>query len=225
MKANFDDKQFMKDMNNIIDYSLGFLEGVESGKRLFLDNLGKSTIDAMKEFIDSVARVDKEMLHHVYEWNQTGSPSARLFNLDYTVSSLGLSIKSTFSQSMSIKQGSTQPFYDKARIMEAGIPVTIRPKKAKVLSFTDDNGNQVFTPNSVTVSNPGGDAVQGSYEKVFDMFIKNYFTQAFLNASGILDKLKDLSVYKNNLRSGSRIGKSKGRDVGLRWIANAGVIR
>jgi hypothetical protein len=225
MKPNFDTKKFMKDMNNIMDYSSGFLEGVSAGKRQFLDNLGKQTIEAMKEFVDSMARVDKEMLHHVYEWNQTGSPNSRLFDIDYTVSNLGLSLKSTFSQSVSIQNGSNTPFYDKARIMEYGIPVTIRPKAAKVLSFTDENGERVFTPNTVVVAKPGGDSVQGSFERSLDVFMSQYFTQSFLNASGIIDKLKDTSIYKKNLSSGAKMGRSRGKEIGYRWIVNAGIGR
>lgn len=218
-----DSKKFDKEMRNLVDYSLGFLSGVESGKKKFLENLGKSTIEGMKEFIDSMARVDKEMLHHVYEWNKTGSPDARLFDIDYTISNLGLSIKSTFRQSQSIKDGSTVPFYDKARIMEEGIPVVIKPRKASVLSF-DDNGEQIFTKNPVKIESPGGEATTGGFEQVFDMFMSQYFTQAFLSSSGILDKLRDISIYKKNIRSGVRSGKTKGKEIGYRWITNAGVI-
>lgn len=225
MKVQFDTKQFMSQMNNLVNYSVGFVDGIQKGKKTFLDNLGRSTVESLKDFVDSMARVDQAMLHHVYEWNRVGSPNARLFDIEYTVSNLGLSLRSTFRQSTSVKEGSNVPFYDKARIMEEGIPVTIRPKKASVLAFTTADGEQVFTPKSVTVANPGGEAVVGGYEKAFDTFMNNYFTQAFLNSSGILDKLKDISIYKQNLEQGSRIGKSKGRDVGYRWIVNAGVIR
>lgn len=225
LTANFDDKDFLKKMNGIMEYSSGFLAGVGSGKRAFLDNLGQSTIGALKEFVDSMARVDPASLHHVYEWSMTGSPEARLFDIEYTVSNLGLSLKSTFRQSSSVKSGSTTPFYNKAKIMEEGTPVTIRPRKSDMLVFTNSDGEQVFTKNPVRVDNPGGNYVEGSYERTFDQFISNYFSQSFLNASGILDKLKDLSVYKRNLSSGSKMGFSRGREIGYRWIANAGVIR
>lgn len=224
MRVQIDDKKFQRDMDNILKYSLGFFEGVHSGKRVFLENLGQSTITAMKEFVDSMARVDPEMLHHVYEWYQVGSPNARLFDLNYSVTSLGLSIGSTFRQSTSVQNGSNTPFYDKARIMEEGIPVVIAPKTSKVLAFTD-NGEQVFTREPVRVQNPGGTAVQGSFERVFDIFMRNYFSQSFLNVSGILDKLRDVSIYKENLPAGKQRGRSKGREIGLRWITNAGVMR
>ena len=223
IKASFDSKAFMKDMDNIINYSLGFIEGVERGKFLFRKNLGEGIQRIASEFIDANARSNPAMLHHVYEWNQTGSPAARLFDISYTVNGSGISFKSTFSQSMSIKEGSKEPFYDKARIIEEGIPVRIKPKMARVLSF-DDNGERVFTPNEVVVSSPGGDQARGGYERAFDMFFTSYFSQSFMRASGLLDYLKDTSVYKKNLGSGKRMGKSAGASVGYRWIVNAGII-
>ena len=222
MKALFNSNQFKKEMNNIVDYSLGFLEGVKKGKTVFLKTVGLETVELMKEFIDSNARVNPDMLHHIYEWHQTGSPSARLYDISYTTSNLGLSFKSSFSQSTSIKNGSRTPFYDKARIMEEGIPVTIRPKVAQVLAF-EDNGETVFTRGPVQVLNPGGTEVEGGFEKVFDMFFNKYFSQAFLRTSGIARYLENPQVYKKDMPAGKRMGKSKGLSTGYRWIANAGM--
>ena len=222
MQVKFDNKKFAKQMNNIVNYSFGFLEGAEKGKTVFLDNLGKDTIEALKVFIDTNARMDPQAMHHVYEWGKTGMASQRLFTINHTVSNLGLSIKSDFKQSTSIKQGSLVPFYNKARIMEYGQPVVIKPRNASVLSF-NVGGEQIFTKNPVNVSNPGGDWVQGSYEKTFDNFMNYYFKQTFLRASGIYDHLSNPRVYKKNLRAGSNIGKSKGREVGYRWITNINV--
>jgi hypothetical protein len=224
MRIQFKTAQFEKEMRNIVEYSSGFLSGVQKGKTKFLDSVGQLTVDALKEFIDSMARVNPEAMHHVYEWNQTGSPSARLFDINYTVSGIGLSLKSTFRQSTSVKAGSNIPFYNKASIMENGIPVRIVPTK-KVLAFTDENGEEVFTRNPVTVRNPGGEAVQGSYEAAFDTFINQYFSQAFLRSSGILDYIKDVSLYKKNLRAGKSMGRTKGVDTGYRWITNIGVVK
>ena len=222
MRAVFNSMQFKKDMNNIVDYSVGFLEGIHRGKTVFLKTLGLETVELMKEFIDSNARVNPEMLHHIYEWHQTGSPSARLYDILYTTSQLGLSFKSSFSQSTSIKNGSRTPFYDKARIMEEGIPVTIRPRLAQVLAF-EDNGEMVFTKNEVRVDNPGGTAVEGGFEKVFDMFFNRYFSQAFLRVSGVAKYLENPIVYKKDMPAGKKMGRSKGISTGYRWIANAGV--
>jgi len=215
-----DGKQFKKEMNNIMDYSIGFLEGVKGGKTAFLNNLGRETIQTLKEFVDMNARIDPAMLQHVYEWYQVGSPNARLFDIEYTVSNQGLSIYSTLSQSSSVKNGSTTPFYDKARIMEKGIPVTIRPKKSKVLVF-EENGETVFTKNPVTVNNPGGQEAEGGFEEVLDIFLNQYFKQSFLKSSGLSDYIKNPKAFKTNLKAGSKYGKGFGYSTGYKWIANA----
>jgi len=217
--AKFDSRQFMKDMNNVINYSSGFLDGAQSGKAKLFHILGQESKKFLGEFIDANARVAPDTLHHVYEWYRTGSPESRLFEIDYTVSSLGLSLRSTFRQSSSIKSGSGTPFYDKARVMEAGVSVTIRPRKSTVLAF-EDEGQQVFTPNPVRVNNPGGAAVAGSFENIFDSFFTNYFTQSFLRVSGILEHLNNPMIYKRDLPAGKKGGRAKGLASGFRWVAN-----
>ena len=209
---------FEKQINNIIKYSSGFLDGVQKGKTQFLKALGQATITSLAQYIDAQARSNPDALHHIYEWNRVGSPSARLFDLQYTVSNLGLSVGGTFKQSRTIKDESNVPFYDKAKIMEKGIPVTITPKK-RVLAF-NIGGETVFTPNSVTVNNPGGNEVQGSFENTVDEFIRFYFKQSFLRASGIYDYISKPVLYKKELKAGARLGKSQGFQTGFKWIAN-----
>jgi hypothetical protein len=211
-------KSFEKQMNNIVNYSMGFIDGVQKGKTEFLKALGQATITSMGQYVDAQARSNPAALHHIYEWNKTGSPTARLFDLDYTISNLGLSIRGTFTQSETLKKGSTVPFYDKAKIMENGVPVTIRPKK-RVLAFTIDN-EEIFTSNDVTVTNPGGTEVQGSFSKTIDEFMLFYFKQSFLRASGIYNYIQNPTVFKKDIKQGSRLGKNKGIQTGFRWIAN-----
>jgi hypothetical protein len=220
MIVTMNTKLFDKQMKNIINYSFGFLDGVQKGKKIFLENLGLGVIQALAQYIDMQARSNPKALHHVYEWNQTGSPSSRLFDLNYTVSNLGLSINSKFRQSRTVSENMTVPFYNKAKIMEDGIPVTISPTKAQVLKFNGPNG-EVFTKNPITVDNPGGDQVYGSFESSVDEFILKYFKQSFIKASGLYDYIKRPTLYKKNLKAGSRMGRNKGVDTGFKWIANA----
>jgi hypothetical protein len=222
IKVKLDSKMFMKEMNNVMKYSIGFLEGVQSGKSVLLKNIGTQTIEILKQYVDSSARANPQMLHHIYEWNSVGSPQARLFDFDYTVSNLGLSVLSSFKQSTSIKNGSNVPFYDKARIMEEGIPVTIVPKKSNVLVF-EENGDMVFSKGPIEVDNPGGQLVEGSFEKTVDEFFNRYFSQAFLRTSGIGQYLENPTIFKNNLPKGKRLGRYQGVSTGYRWIANAGI--
>jgi len=202
-------------------YSTGFLDGIQLGKQELMKSIGLQTIEVLKSYIDSNAKVNPSILHHVYEWNRTGSPAGRLYDIDYTISNLGLSFNSSFRQSTTIQNGSRIPFYDKARIMENGISVTIAPREAQALRFTE-NGEEVFTKSPVTVQNPGGDT-QGKFEEVFDNFFNKYFTQAFLRTSGIGAYLENPTSYKKNLAKGKRFGKLSGVSTGFRWIANAGV--
>ena len=220
MRVSLTTNNFEKDLLNIANYSLGFLVGAQKGKKVFLDNLGRGVIFALGQYIDVEARANKEALHHVYEWYQTGSPQARLFDITYTVSNLGLSLNSTFTQSRTLQQDATTPFYNKARIMEDGIPVVIRPKKNSVLRFYE-GGETVFTSKPVTVRNPGGNQVEGSFERIFDEFMRRYFTQAFLRASGISDYISNPIIYKKNISAGAKQGRSKGVSTGYKWITNA----
>jgi hypothetical protein len=221
MKVNLETRAMQKSLENIVNYSFGFLEGAQSGKKKMLDNLGEGVIQALGQYIDTMARGDQYAMHHVYEWYQTGSPAARLFDLSYTISNLGLSVKSSFRQSMTISEDSNEPFYDKARIMESGIPITISPKR-KALVF-EEGGETIFVSRPITINNPGGTAVDGSFERVFDTFFKLYFTQAFLKSSGLFEYISKPVLYKKNIAAGSKGGRQVGKKVGYTWIANATV--
>ena len=222
ISVTFDyDGKFMREMNNLVAYSHGFIEGAQRGMPMFLATVGEKTKEILEAFIDSNARANQEALHHIYEWYQTGSPNARLFDIEYTVNSFGVSFSGTLSQSQSIKNGSREPFYDKARIMEEGIGVTIAPKKSSVLVF-EDGGQTVFTKNPVRVDNPGGTATQGSFERVFEMFFNSYFRQSFLEISGIRDKIGTAVTYKKNLNAGLKIGRSAGISAGVDWMKGIG---
>lgn len=221
--VKFDTRAFMKEMDNLIDYSYGFLDGVQRGKRAFLNNLGPAIQEMAENFIDTMAKVDPSSLHHVYEWYQTGSPDARLFEINYRINNNGLVFSSSMKQSNTIKDGSREPFYNKATIMELGRPVTIKPKNAEVLAF-DVDGETVFTKNEVIVDNPGGN-VEGQFAKAFDTFFSRYLSQSFLRISGLYDYFNNPVVYKQNLKKGKALGKSYGNTVGYNWVANAKVIR
>jgi hypothetical protein len=219
---NMDSVQFRKDMKNIVDYSIGFVEGVQKGKSVFFNNIGESAVDTLKTYIDSNARANPQALHHIYEWYRVGSPEARLFDINYLSNSNGIKIKTNLKQSLSVPHGSNTPFYNKANIMESGESVTITPRNSSVLVF-EDNGETVFTKSPITIDNPGGDQVQGSFQHVLDTFFSKYFTQSFLRSSGVFNYMSNPTVYRNNLSTGKRGGRSVGMEVGYRWISKAGV--
>lgn len=221
INLKIDDDIFRKQMNNIIDYSIGFLDGIERGKSQMMTNFAEEVKESLKDFIDASARVNPDSLHHIYEWHMTGSPAARLFDLECNVTSGGISVYGTFSQSQSIKEGSKTPFYNKAEVMENGIPVRISPVFAEVLAF-DDNGETVFTKKQVVVDNPGGKETYGSFERVFNQFFNQYFSQAFLLSSKIMQHLSIPDEFSRNFEKGKRIGRSAGIAAGYRWVTRAG---
>lgn len=224
LKVDLDTKSLINSLNNLTQYSIGFLNGVEAAAPVIMDNLGKEIIETLKDFIDTNARVDPQTLHHVYEWYQTGSPEARLFDIDYIIRGKdGLSFNYTFSQSSSFANNSNVPFYNKAQIMEKGTPVTIKPKTASVLSFNVD-GEQVFTKKPIVIANPGGDGVEGGFEQTIKTFFDSYFTQAFLMTSGVMSHLNDPRAYKTHVLAGSKQGKSLGFKIGYEWATKGGRI-
>lgn len=218
MKITMDDKKFMREMNNIVEYAIGFLDGTKQGKTNLLTNLGQELSIIIGEYIDSSARVNPQQLQHVYEWYQTGSSNARLFDIDYVVRGGGLSMNSSFRQSTSVKQGSKAPFYDKARIMESGIPVTITPKQSGVLAF-DDNGETIFTKKPVVVSDPGGQQAAGGFEQAFKEFFMSYLSQSLLASSGLEYNLRNPVDFKTNIKAGKIGGHPVGFRVGYNWIS------
>jgi hypothetical protein len=220
MNVVMNTKHLEKIIGNAINYSVGFLDGAQKGKSIFLKNLGNSVVGILKDYIDVEARSNPQALHHIYEWYQIGSPKARLYDFTYTVSNVGLSFKSNFKQSKSLPLGSSVPFENKAKIMEDGTPVTISPVRSEVLVF-EANGQTVFTKKDIDIQNPGGTEVQGSFEKVADEFFRVYFKQSFLKSSGLYFYIKKPVIYKKNFASGSRAGRSVGVETGFKWIANA----
>lgn len=218
IKFDFNDSDFMKDMNNIVAYSNGFLDGALMGKPLMLKNLGLRLKEIAGEYIDSSARVNPSELQHVYEWYQAGSSDARLFDLDYVVSGNGLSMSGTLTQSSSVADGSREPFYNKARIMESGTPVTISPKNSSVLVF-EDNGSTIFTRRPVTVQQPGGEDAEGSFHAIFKEFFTTYLSQSLLDVSGMSINLSTAKEYKNSFAAGASGGRSVGITAGKKYIS------
>lgn len=221
INLTFDTRQFDKEINNLMEYSIGFLEGAKRGKVELLRQVGERTKDLLGQYLDSSARTNPALLHHVYEWYQSGSPEARLFDLQYRAAGGSLSIDATFTQSSSIKAGSKTPFYDKAIIMERGISVTVVPRSAQALAF-EDNGEQVFTKQPVVIDNPGGSQVAGGFERVFSEFFERYFTQSFMKSSGLDERLRNTSAFVRGFNQGKKRGKAYGNQVGYSWIAGKG---
>lgn len=218
--ARIDSKLVNEVLGNAVKYSYGFLEGADLGQIEFNQKLGLFTVEALGKYIDSQARMNPEALHHVYEWGAVGNEGARLFNIKSRASKRVIHFEGKFLKSKSTAPNSSTPFVDKANVMENAIGVTIEPKNSPVLVFEDD-GETVFTMNSIYVANPGGDAVAGSFGRVVEDFFGNYFTNSLL--APFMATLAKANEFSDNFAAGTKGGKPVGIAAGLKYMKSAGV--
>lgn len=145
------------------------------------------------EYVDSQARVKPRSLHHVYEWDKAGIPTARLFNL-YTMNSDGLSFRINYNFKLSKssvpsknkKQKKKYVFANKADVMESGMPTVIRPRSAERLVFELD-GETVFMPKgtSVTVKRPGGSQATRQFSLAYGKYFGGTLVNSSIKSSGL----------------------------------------
>jgi hypothetical protein len=217
LQLKIDSRQVSKMLENTVSYSYGFLEGTEINQIVFNEKLGLFIEDALKKYIDSKARMNPKSLHHVYEWGKVGSPSARLFDFKVSVSKRMLTITGSFLKSKSIPPGGDEPFTDKANIMENQIAVFVSPKNASVLVF-EDNGDTIFTPNTVYIEHPGGSEVAESFAVAFDEFFNIILTGSLIHSSGIFSKLSTPKEFAEWFPEGTKNGKGAGVKAGQKYM-------
>lgn len=217
--VRMDSKQVNRVLNNAVSYSYGFLQGIDLDQIVFNKMLAEYTIEALEKFIDSNARANPDALHHVYEWGQTGGAGARLFEFKSKVSKRVIHIHGKFLKSKSVSDTSDTPFTNKAQVMEDGISIVIEPTNADVLVF-EDEGELVFTANSVYIEHPGGDAVAGSFGATVDEFFGSYFNYALLMP--FIKELSTADEYTKSFAAGTRGGRSVGIMAGRKYITSAG---
>ena len=176
---------------------------------------GKAFIKA----INTEAKIKPKSFHHLYEWNEVGSNSARLFFI-YKESAVNgtLIIKPGFIQSRTnvpispqlLAPGRTgksvikrSVFRDKASIMENGTPIIYRVSKNTPIP-DGSNINFIAAGTLISIDHPGGIEVKGSFEKFFNMWFQTK-VQSVIQSSGML-KAIDLEVAKvlNNKGAGAK---------------------
>jgi hypothetical protein len=208
-------------LKNSVNYSNGFIEGVELEKIEFNRILGGYTVEALGKYIDAKARMNPNALHHVYEWDCVGQSNSRLFNFSVNATQSNISITGKFLPSKTMSSTSMQTFPDKANVMENSIAITIKPKRSDVLVFEAD-GETVFTRNSIYIEHPGGDEVAGSFGNTVDDFFNNYFTNSLLRP--FIEKLSTAKEFSENFAQGTKSGKSVGVKAGRKYFDISGVV-
>ena len=214
---NVDMTEFNRTMKEAIDYSRGFLAGVESNEIVFNQQLAEVIKEAFYKYLDSTARLDPDRLHHMYEWGQTGVDKARLFRIEAFSGKQSIRFVTEFMQSTSVSPTANEPFVNKAEVMESGTTVTVAPRSGDVLAFTGDDGDMVFTTEEVTIENPGG-YVAGQFAATAREFFTNYLDQALLK-----ELIKELQNPKEFAQGwGKGMNYAKGMKQGQRYLTVKG---
>lgn len=221
LRVKVDSKEINKILGNTISYSYGFLKGIDIDQIMFNQRLGEFTVDAFGKYIDSRARVNPQAFHHIYEWNKVGQESSRLFQLDVRATKKNIHFTGKFLPSKSIADGSSEPFINKANIMENSIEITIKPKNSDVLAF-EYEGETVFSMGPIYIENPGGDEVAGSFGNATEDFFSNYFTNALLKP--FMKQLETPKEFKESFSAGVKTGSSVGIAAGRKYINSAKVV-
>ena len=92
IKFKMNNKELNKKLNNVVQYSSGFFEGVEMERIQFNRILGGYTAEALGYYIDSKARSNPGAFHHIYEWNQVGNKDSRLFSFNVNATKNNIAI-------------------------------------------------------------------------------------------------------------------------------------
>jgi hypothetical protein len=154
---------------------------------------------------DRYAVQNPKKMHHVYEWNQIGNPTARLFIIQRT-SILGGNLvnepRFLFSKVpvpvnpellIPGKTGkyvtSKNIFRNKAQVMENNLPISYQANKA--LAFMGYDGIKFIRPGTVVhINNPGGVATKNAFSQwMLDWYNRN--AQLIMDSSGLYEKIVD----------------------------------
>jgi hypothetical protein len=221
IKVKINQTQLNTTLKNIVEYSDGFLKGIDMKKIEFNNEVANFTSAALGKYIDSQARMNPLKLHHVYEWGKAGNQASRLFEFDTKVSGKTISFTGKFLPSKSVSNTSNEPFIDKANVMENSIQVVIEPKNSDVLVF-ENNGETVFTTSTIYIDHPGGDEVAGSFGDTVNNFFENYFTNGLLTP--LIKKLSTAKEFTASFSYGAKSGSNVGIRAGREYLDIKGVV-
>lgn len=214
-----DARKATKQLTNLVEYMQGFVEQAKREESTVTKAVAAMSVEGFYDYMDSLARVHPDMLHHVYEWGQVGNPNARLFELKTALAGDKAVITAELLESRTIQPGSNEPFREKAEIMEEGIPVTINEVNAEALFFQID-GEEYFRLGPITIENPGGEATRGSFVHAFETFYNSYFQDVYLNSIKFYRNFSDASIVAKNAPNAIRSGNPRGlgRNVAKSWV-------
>lgn len=199
-------------------------------KQVFRDTIFNQIMKDFGEYIDAKARSNPKTLHHVYEWKKLGVESGRLFQLTMSHSEgTSFKIKYQFNPSKtavpSSKGKRRHVFVNKASVMEAGLPLIIRPRHAQRLVFEID-GRTVFMPKgaSVNIRRAGGVRATNQFHLAYARFFNSNLVSESIKKSGFQKIFNSASAKALRIPSSIRKVKYEFNANTVRTEADAAVM-
>lgn len=217
--VKIDGKEAKKVLHNLVEYTDGFITETKAQQSTITQRMTDLSIDHFYSYLDQLARVNPGMLHHVYEWGRVGDPQSRLYELKRKLTKNTGLVTADFLPSEMPSPNSDQVFYDKANVMEDGIPITINEVNAEALFFEID-GVEYFRTGPIVIENPGGPEVRGAFVQQFEEFYNVYFDNVYLKAIRFYQYFMDPKPYEQNFAGAMKSGSAKaiGKKTALSWV-------
>lgn len=212
-----------------------------SGQKNIQKTIERSVNRKFFPYINSMAAGNSKSLHHLYEWGNVGSTSARLFDLVIPAGSRGranFSMKVNFRPSkkmVPLTEAQATPnkstgavvkkkhiFYNKALVMEYGMSVVVRPLGKSKLAFDKasyDPGLNM-NPLSFTSKPINIDYSERPTYKGLEMVLESFFA-----GSGRRDISESVDRYAKSVKRGAEksalmISVSRPSDAHARAVAD-----
>ena len=93
--------EFNKTMKQALGYSEGFINGALQNQQYLNEQIAEIIKEQFYEYVDSVARLEPDRFHHVYEWGQVGTDAGRLFRIEAFSGQQSIRFVTDFLQSTS----------------------------------------------------------------------------------------------------------------------------
>jgi hypothetical protein len=149
------------------------------------------------EYMDARAKQDRSSYHHVYEFDNVGNRSSRLFKANINSAPDGSATITYSFTKASLPNREGYPFPNKAEVMEEGNPITITPKKSEYLQFMLEDGRFVKS-KKVVIDNPGGPGVANSFTTTLNRFMASQ-AHIVLTKSRYFERIEEAMIIKRKL--------------------------
>jgi hypothetical protein len=213
------------DINNIVEKIEQKVQQAEATvSPMALTEIGKAvftiTTKAFIRDLSLAAKTDPKKYHHLYEWNEIGRPSSKLFLIKRTNVQYG-KLKITFipiksSKPVPIKSKLLEPgttgksvnshyiFKNKMEIMESNTPIHIVTKNTIV--FLNKENGLVFVPKNkiINILHPGGQATTNSLRNFSEIWY-NTRSETVINNSRIIKEIENCVATVLNRPNSSKI--------------------